>query len=159
MKAKDFMTPNPLTVQPEMAVNELARFFIDNQISGAPVVDNAGKLVGIVTESDLIEQNKNLHIPTVITLFEAVIYLENPRHMEEEIREMMASTVANLAKKEIVTVTEETEIHEIATLMSEKHTHLIPVVHQQTLVGIIGKADMIRALMRISQSTLSQENS
>lgn len=155
MKAKDFMTTDVLIVPPETTVKELASLFVDRQVSGAPVVDKNGKLVGIITEADLIEQNKNLHIPTVITLFEAVIYLENPRHMEDEIKEMMASTVADLAKKNVVTATEETDIHEIATLMSEKHVHLIPVMRGETVVGIIGKADMVRALMRMGESTLS----
>jgi CBS domain-containing protein len=155
MKARDFMTTDVLTVRPETTVKELASLFIDRQVSGAPVVDKDGKLVGIITEADLIEQNKNLHIPTVITLFEAVIYLENPRHMEDEIKEMMASTVADLAKKDVVTATEETDIHEVASLMSEKHVHLIPVVRGETVVGIIGKADMVRALMRMGESTLS----
>ncbi len=155
MLAKDFMIKDILTVRPEMTVKELARLFIEHQVSGAPVVDETGKLVGIITETDLIEQNKNLHIPTVITLFEAVIYLEDPRHMEEEIREMMASTVADLAKEKVVTVDEETDIHEVASIMSEKHAHLLPVMRGDTLVGIIGKADMIRALMRMGESTLS----
>jgi len=155
MKAKDFMTTDVLIVHPETTVRELASLFVDRQVSGAPVVDQNGKLVGIITEADLIEQNKNLHIPTVITLFEAVIYLENPRHMEEEIKEMMASTVADLAKKDVVTATEETDIHEVATLMSEKHVHLIPVMRGETVVGIIGKVDMVRALMRMGESTLS----
>lgn len=155
MKAKDFMVKDVLTVSPEMTVKELARLFIEREVSGAPVVDEAGKLVGIITETDLIEQNKNLHIPTVITLFEAVIYLENPKHMEEEIKEMMASTVSDLAKKKVVTADEETDIHEVATLMSERHVHLIPVMRDDTMVGIIGKADMIRALMQMGESTLS----
>ena len=155
MKAKDFMVKDVLTVSPEMTVKELARLFVERQVSGAPVVDEAGKLVGIITETDLIEQNKNLHIPTVITLFEAVIYLENPKHMEEEIKEMMASTVSDLARKKVVTADEETDIHQVATLMSEKHVHLIPVMRDDTLVGIIGKADMIRALMQMGESTLS----
>ncbi len=155
MKAKDFMVKDVLTVRPEMTVKELARLFVENQVSGAPVVDEAGKLVGIITETDLIEQNKNLHIPTVITLFEAVIYLENPKHMEEEIKDMMASTVKDLARKNVVTADEETDIHEVATLMSERHVHLIPVMRDDTLVGIIGKADMIRALMQMGESTLS----
>ena len=155
MKAKDFMVKDVLTVRPEMTVKELARLFVEHEVSGAPVVDEAGNLVGIITETDLIEQNKNLHIPTVITLFEAVIYLENPKHMEEEIKEMMASTVSDLARKKVVTADEETDIHEVATLMSEKHVHLIPVMRDDTMVGIIGKADMIRALMQMGESTLS----
>lgn len=155
MKAKDFMTTDVLTVRPDTTVKELATLFVDRQVSGAPVVGEDGKLVGIITEAELIEQNKNLHIPTVITLFEAVIYLENPRHMEEEIKEMMASTVADLVKKDVVTVTEDADIHDVATLMSEKHVHLIPVVREETVVGIIGKADMVRALMRMGESTLS----
>jgi CBS domain-containing protein len=153
MKASDFMTREVLTVKPDMTVKELACFLIEHQLSGAPVVDKGGKLLGIVTEADLIEQNKNLHIPTVITLFEAVIYLENPRHMEKEIKEMMASTVTDLARKKVVTVGEDADVHEVATIMSEKKVHLIPVLRGDELVGIIGKADMIRALTMMSEGS------
>ena len=67
--AKDIMTQNLITVKKDLPIKELSKIFIEHKINGIPVVDNNGKLIGIVTEEDLIDQNKNLHIPTVISLF------------------------------------------------------------------------------------------
>ncbi|HDL00686.1 MAG TPA: CBS domain-containing protein, partial [candidate division Zixibacteria bacterium] len=87
LKAKDIMTKDVVTIHPEATVEELARLLIEHKISGVPVVDNENKLVGIVTENDLIRKNKRFHIPTVIRLFDAYILLGSGK-AEEEIRKM-----------------------------------------------------------------------
>lgn len=73
MKAKEIMTTDVITVRPDTTVKDLAKLFAERHISSVPVVDNEGLLVGIVSESDLIEQDKNLHIPTVVSIFDWVI--------------------------------------------------------------------------------------
>ena len=70
--ARDIMTQNVLTVARDMAIKDLSKMFIDNRVNGFPVVDEEGAVVGIVTEKNLIEQNKNLHMPTVIALFDDI---------------------------------------------------------------------------------------
>lgn len=145
LKAKDIMTKEVVTVKPDATVEELARLLMHNKISGVPVTDDSKKLLGIVTENDLIRQNKRLHIPTVIRLFDAFILLGSGR-MEDEIKKMAATTVDDICVKKVVTVSEETALDEIATIMSEQHVHLLPVVKNNTVIGIIGKADMVRAM-------------
>jgi CBS-domain-containing membrane protein len=145
LKAKDIMTKEVITVGPGATVEELARILIDNKISGVPVVDEQKRLKGIVTENDLIRQNKRLHIPTVIRLFDAFILLGSER-MENEIRKMAATTVDEICTKEVVTITEETSLDEIATIMAEQHIHLLPVLRNDVVAGIVGKADMVRAM-------------
>ena len=147
MQARDIMTRDVVTVGPEMPVKDLARLLVERGISGAPVLDPSGVLVGIVTEKDLIERNKRLHLPTVISLFDAVIYLESERHFKEELRKMSAATVADIMTREVVTVTEETPLTEIATIMSERDKDLLPVVRDGKVVGSVGKADMVRAMV------------
>ncbi len=145
LKAKDIMTSDVLTVRPEATVEELARVLMEHRISGVPVVDDNRHLVGIVTENDLIRKNKRLHIPTVIRLFDAFILLGSGR-MEEEIKKMAATTVSEICTKKVVSITEETSLEEIATIMAEQHIHLLPVLRDGLVVGIVGKADMVKAM-------------
>jgi CBS domain-containing protein len=145
LKAKDIMTKDVITVRPDATVEDLARLLMEHNISGVPVVDDAKKIVGIVTENDLIRKNKRLHIPTVVRLFDAYILLGSSK-AEEEIKKMAATTVADIYTKEIVSINEETSLEEIATIMAEQHIHLLPVLSDNTVVGIVGKADVVRSM-------------
>lgn len=144
IKAKDIMTTDVITVSPDMSVEELGRLFIEKSISGAPVMDVHNKLIGIVTENDLIKQNKRLHIPTLLRLFDVLIPLEGFRSVEKEIKLMAASTVSEICSKKVISVSPETTLQDIATIMTEKGVHLIPVMSSDKLVGIIGKIDIIK---------------
>ena len=145
LKAKDIMTKEVITVKPETTIEELARLLMKQQISGAPVVDDKGKIVGVVTENDLISKNSRLHIPTILRLFDAYIPLGTSK-MESDIRKMAASTVEDICTKEIITVDEEASVEYIATIMTEKRIHILPVVREGKLVGIIGKKDLIKGI-------------
>ncbi len=144
IQAKDIMRTDVVTVTPEMTIEELGRLFIDKGISGAPVVDAEKRLVGIVTENDLIRQNKRFHIPTLIRIFDAMIPLETSSAVEKEIRTMSASRVSEICSKRVITVETGTSLQDIATIMAEKNVHLLPVMSQGRIVGIIGKMDVIR---------------
>lgn len=144
VKAKDIMKTGVVTVSPDTTVEELGRLFLEKGISGAPVVDKSGWLLGIVTENDLIRQNKRFHIPTLLRLFDAFIPLEGSSAIEEEIRRMSASKVSDICTKDVITVDPEASIQDIATIMSEKGVHLLPVLSSDRLVGIIGKIDVIK---------------
>ncbi|MEW6602916.1 MAG: CBS domain-containing protein [Nitrospirota bacterium] len=145
LTAKDIMTKNVITVRPEATVEELARLLMEHKISGVPVVDERNNITGIVTENDLIRKNKRLHIPTVIRLFDAYIMLGSGK-AEEEIKKMAATTVEEICTKEVVSIKEETSLEDIATIMAEQHIHLLPVLGGSTVVGIVGKADVVRAM-------------
>ncbi|HTZ18318.1 MAG TPA: CBS domain-containing protein [Dissulfurispiraceae bacterium] len=146
LKAKEIMTKDVITVLSSTTVEDLARVLVEHKISGTPVVDDKGDLVGIVTENDLIRKNKKFHIPTIVRLFDAYIMLESRSKIEQEIKEMAAVTVADIVRKDVVTVGEDTPVDEIATIMSEKGVHLVPVVKGTRIRGIIGKIDIIKGL-------------
>jgi CBS domain-containing protein len=145
--AADIMTTTVITVTTETSVQELAKILSDNNISGVPVVDDAGNLLGVVTENDLIDQTKKLHIPTVITLLDSVFYLENPDRMEKEMKKMAGTTVHDIYSSKPVIVNEKTTLDDIATIMAEKNIHTLPVVRNTKLIGIIGKKDIIKTLI------------
>jgi len=144
-KAKDIMTQNVLTVKTDTTIEELARILMNHGISGAPVVDDKGNLKGIVTENDLISKNSRLHIPTILRLFDAYIPLGTSR-LEDDIRRMTALTVDEICSTDVITVDEETSVDYIATLMTEKKIHLLPVLKGGIMVGIIGKKDLIKGV-------------
>ena len=146
LTAKDIMTKNVITVRAITTIEELARTLMEHKISGVPVVNDNGDLIGIVTENDLISQNKRLHIPTVMRLFDSFIMLESPGKIEKEIKKIAAITVNDIYTKEVITVTEDTPVQDIATIMSEKKVHLIPVVEGKKILGIIGKIDLIKGI-------------
>lgn len=148
IQAKDIMTRKVLTVKEDMTVEEVAKFLVEHRISGAPVVDESDKLKGIVTEADLIIRNKKVHIPTVVQLLEGVIYLESPKRFEEEMGRILGRKVSAVMTKEVVTITPNTYIEDIATLMSTERKCLLPVMEKNKIVGIVGKADVVRAIAK-----------
>jgi CBS domain-containing protein len=146
LTAKDIMTKKVITVKPETSIEELSALFVKHGISGAPVVDDAGGLFGVVTENDLISQNKRLHIPTVISFLDAAIYLESSKKFEQELKRMAATKVADICARKVITIAENTTVVDIATIMSEKQVHLLPVVKDGKVVGIVGKRDVVKAV-------------
>lgn len=145
--ASDIMTTDVVTVKKETPLKELAAILYQRHINGVPVVDDDGRLIGIICESDLIRKDRKLHIPTVFTLLDGLIFLERPKKMEEEIKRLGASVVEDLYSRDVITVEERAPIDEIATIMSEKKAYTIPVMDGGRIVGIIGKADLIRTLV------------
>ena len=146
LTAKDIMTQDVISVTKQTPVAELAKLLTSNNISGVPVVDEDGKVVAVVTESDLIDQSKKLHIPTVVTILDSVFYLENPDKMEAEMKKIAATKVAEICSGSPNTVSPDTRLDEIATVMAESNIHTLPVLDNGELVGIIGKKDIIKTL-------------
>lgn len=146
VRARDIMKKEVISVDPEMSVDELGRFFIEHDISGAPVIDSQGGLRGMVTEYDLISQSKKFHVPSILRIFDAIIPLKGSDAIEKEIKKMAASRVADICTKDVITIGEDTPIEEIATIMAEKHITLLPVVHDGKVVGVVGKHEVIRGV-------------
>lgn len=144
--AKDIMTKKVITVTPDSSVEKLSSLLVKNEISGVPVVDDSGALYGIVTDNDLIDRNKRLHIPTVVSFLDAAIYLESSKKFEQDVKRLTATRVGDICTRKVVTITEETSIVDIATIMSEKKIHLLPVVKAGKVTGIIGKRNVVQAV-------------
>ncbi len=147
LTAKDIMTKDVVSVQNETSVADLARLLTENNISGAPVVDSDGQVIAIVTESDLIEGTKKLHIPTVLTILDSFLYLESPAKMEVEMKKIAATKVGDICTPLVKSISPDTSLDEIATVMAEKNIHTLPVLDKDKLVGVIGKKDIIKTLI------------
>ena len=144
--AEEIMTRKVVTVNKNLSIKELSKLFIENRFNGIPVTDDDNNVIGVVTQGDLIEQNKNLHIPTVIALFDAVLFLDSEKKFESDVKKLTGTTVEDISHKNAISVGLKTDINEITTLMAEKDIHTLPVLDEGKLVGIIGKSDVIRAM-------------
>ena len=146
--ARDIMTTNVITVMANSPIKELATILLDNNISGVPVLEEDGSLYGIATESDLIFQNKRLHVPPVITILDSFLFLDNPDRMEQELKKIAGATVKDICSESIVTISPDTPLDEIATIMTDQKIHTLPVLGEQgEMEGIVGKKDIIRTIL------------
>jgi CBS domain-containing protein len=156
MRAKDVMTTDVITVDPDTTVQALAALLAERGISGAPVVDSSGRLVGIVSEGDLLHRTE---------IGTARRHRERRRswwldHFASDLaREYIKShgpTVKDLMTPDVVTVTEDTDLGEVATLLEAKRIKRVPVMRDGRVVGIISRANLVRALGATRGSAASE---
>ncbi len=144
--AGDIMTTQIHTVHRDTEIKTLAKLFIDHNVNAMPVVDDDGGLVGIVSQTDLVEQDKPLHIPTVISLFDWVLYLESPKKFIEEVRKVTARRVGEICSQDVVTCSPDTPVSSVASLMVDNKAHLVPVLDGGRMVGVVARLDIIRSM-------------
>ncbi|MBF0613058.1 MAG: CBS domain-containing protein [Magnetococcales bacterium] len=148
MKAKDIMTREVISAGPECPVHTLAKLMTEHAISGIPILEE-GVLVGIVTEGDLVDRVKRVHLPTIITILDVVFPIMGERQYEDDLRKMGAATARDIMTSKVFTVDEEASMTDVATILSERHITLLPVMRAgEELVGVIGKRDIIRAMLQ-----------
>jgi len=148
MQVRDIMTSTVITLTPDMGIVEAAKILMDNNINGAPVLDEQGALVGILCRDDLISQQKKLPLPSYFIVLDGIIPLISPKHLEKEIDKITATNVEHAMTVKPVTVNPDTDIDVVASLMVDKKIHTIPVVDANgNLVGIVGKEDILRTLI------------
>lgn len=143
LRAKDIMDRTPRTVDPNLAVKELADLLLNERLDGVCVCEG-GRLMGVVTAMDLIFQEKPVHLPSFFLFLDAMIPLESRRHAEQEFRKITGARVADIMTTEPRTVDPDTPLDEIARLMVDEHFTLVPVVEGDRLVGVIDKPAMLR---------------
>jgi len=146
LKARDIMTREIISVTLDTSLKELAQKFVTTRVSSMPVVDDDGTLQGIVSETDLVEQQKPLHIPTVMAIFDGVFYLDSEKQFQREVDRVTAQTVGELCSRNPVTCSPEATTREIAGLMSTHKAHLVPVLEEGKMVGVVARLDLIRAM-------------
>ncbi len=147
MKVKDIMTNNVVTCDVTTPVNEVANKLVDNHITGMPVLDGE-KIVGIITEADLIMQKARIHIPQYIQILDSYLYLEDPSEVETELKKITGMTAKEVMTAKPVTISSKDSVSDLATLIEENHINPIPVVDNDKLVGIVSRADIVKLLAR-----------
>ncbi|HQW37438.1 MAG TPA: CBS domain-containing protein [Usitatibacteraceae bacterium] len=148
MQAKDVMTSPVVTVSPEATVTEVAKLLLGRHISAAPVVDEAGHLLGIVSEGDLMrrpEAGTERHRSWWLTLISDA---------QDEARDYLKTHglhARDVMTRNVLTVDEETSLHDIASLLEKERIKRVPVVRDGKVVGIVSRANLLQALVAQSR--------
>ncbi|MFH1889184.1 MAG: CBS domain-containing protein [Candidatus Omnitrophota bacterium] len=143
MKVKEIMSKEVTSISPETAVNEALGLLQKMQISGLPVIDENGKLVGMFTEKDIL----SYILPSYIEKVGRFIYEENPKSVRKKFMELNKIKIAQLMRKEVITTTEDTTLCEASRIMLTKKTRRIPVVDKTgKVLGIVARCDILKAL-------------
>ena len=148
LTAKDIMTRDPLTTGLQTDISDAAAILLKNDINGLPVMDEDGKLVGILCQSDLVSLQKKFPLPSVFTFLDGFLPLSSMSAMEREIQKISASTVEDAMTPSPVTVDVETPVDEIAGLMVDKKFHSLPVREDGKLVGMVGMKDVLKTVVK-----------
>lgn len=147
LKAKDIMTPDPVTLNPETDIRTAVAVLIEKKVNGAPVVDASGKVVGVLCQSDLVAQQKRVTMPSLLSVLDGFIALSSREDFERELKKIAASRVAEAMTPDPVVVSPDTPIDEIATAMVNEKLYTLPVVDSGRLVGVVGKEDILKTLL------------
>jgi len=147
LKARDIMTKDVVTVTADTEITQAAKLLLENHFNGLPVVDDRGKLIGIICQDDLIVQQKRLPLPSLFTFFDGLIPLTSYRSLEKEVEKIVATNVAQAMTSDPITIDPDANLEDIATLMVNNNIHTLPVLEAGRLVGIIGKEDILRTIM------------
>lgn len=145
----DIMTRDPVTVKPETALKDAIKILVNHNISGLPVVDNQDKLVGVVSESDILWQETGVETPLYITLLDSIIYLQNPARHEREVHKALGQTVGEVMSDRPITITAQKSVKTAAQLMHDRRVRRLPVVNEESgkLIGVITRSDIVRSMI------------
>jgi CBS domain-containing protein len=144
----EIMDSAPVTVSPDDDVERVIRLLREHELPGVPVVEDGDRLVGIVTENDLVlrEDNADLHLPHYFELFGGVVFLEPLKHLEEKLRKAFATKVREMMTADVLTIAPTASVHEAARLISSSGHNRLPVTEDGRLVGVVTRVDVLAAL-------------
>ena len=151
MKASDVMVTDVITVTPESDVREVATLLLTNHISAAPVVDAAGRLVGVISEGDLV---RRAEAGTAHQHSWWLRMLMGRELMAGEFLREHSRRVGDLMTREVVSAAPDTPVADIATLLERHRIKRVPVVKDGRIVGIVSRANLIQALATFRRDAL-----
>lgn len=146
-KAKDFMTKYVFSVPPDITVHELIRLFVSHPMSAVPVTGEDNKLLGIVSEGDLLYKKVRPYIPQYIDVLGGSVYYCGYGRYEKSFRKLLATRADEIMTKDVRCVTPETDMETITSLMIDEHLKTVPVVdNKNRLVGIVTRHDILSVI-------------
>src|SRR5262249_49739783 len=144
MNASHVMSHPVVSIRPDASILEAAQLMLEHKVSGLPVIDASGDLVGIVTEGDFLRREE---IGSQTRRPRWLEFFTTPGRLAGEYVHASGRNVRDVMSSEVRTVTEETELPEVARLMREHGIKRLPVVRGKEVLGIVTRADLLRAVM------------
>lgn len=143
----DAMSRDPIVVRPETPLNEAIKILAERRISGLPVVDDAGQVVGIISETDLMWQETGVTPPPYIMFLDSVIYLKNPAQYERDVHKALGQTVGEVMTSDPITISPDKPLKDAAQIMHEREVRRLPVLDAKGhVIGILTRGDIIRSM-------------
>ncbi|HXZ06725.1 MAG TPA: CBS domain-containing protein [Paraburkholderia sp.] len=154
MQASDVMSTAVISLKPEMTVREAAQLFVEKGISGAPVIDEAGQPVGMVSEGDLIHRaeldTEKPHRSRWLDLFSV-------KHDANDYIKSHGQKVGDVMTTEVIAVDEATPLGKIADIMETRRIKRVPVLRAGRIVGIVSRANLVQALASVPEELEPEE--
>lgn len=147
MQARDVMTSPVITAKPTDKVTDIAQVLLDRRISALPVLDETGRLVGIISEGDLLHR---VEAGTERRRSWLLSALTDSETLAAEYVRSHGSTVADLMQRDVITAAPDTPLREIAALLEKHGIKRVPIVEGGQLVGIVSRSNLIQAVARPS---------
>ena len=146
-RAKDIMTTDVIVANKNDIIANVANLLIKEKIGGLPVVDEENKVVGIISETDIMKKESHVDSPMMLNFIQGIIFLDDMKKFEDEMRAIAAYKVEDLMSKDIITVNENDTFDYVANVMINKSINRVPVVDENNfLKGIICRYDIIKAM-------------
>lgn len=146
-RVADIMERDVVTIGPDATVHDLVLLLQAKDLGGVPVVEGDGRLVGIVTEGDLVIEDADVRLPHYFGLFGNLVYLGGQKKFEERLNKMVGNAVRDVMTTEVVTVTADEPVRAAANIMVDKKVNRVPVVDDEGhLIGIVARHDIIRMM-------------
>ena len=146
---REVMTTDVLTFKKEDKVQAAAEAMAARSIGGAPVVDDANRVVGMLRDDDLIVSDVRLHMPTVISVLGAYLELPSSAHrFDEEVRKAVGASVGDVMTPNPETCSEDDTVEQVATALHEHDVSRLPVVRDGNLVGIVSRGDILKEIVK-----------
>ena len=144
----DIMERDVVTVAPDDDIESVIRLLRERELPGVPVVNEGGRCVGIITDSDLVlrDSDADLHLPYHLDLFGGMVFLEPFKHYEERLKKAYASKASDMMTEDPLTVAPNADVAEAARLIAEHGHNRLPVVEHGQLVGVVTRLDVLEAL-------------
>lgn len=141
------MTSNPVVVKPQAPLNEAIKIMAERRISGLPVVGDDDRLIGIISETDLMWQETGVTPPAYIMFLDSVIYLQNPATYERDLHKALGQTVGEVMSKTPIAIAADKALKEAAQLLHDRDVRRLPVVDSNNqVIGILTRGDIVRAM-------------
>jgi len=146
-RAKDIMTTDVIVANKNDIIANVANLLIKEKIGGLPVVDEENKVVGIISETDIMKKESHVDSPRMLNFLQGLIFLDDLKRFEDEMRAIAAYKVEDLMSKDIIKVNENDTFDYVANIMINKSINRVPVVDKDNfLKGIICRYDIIKAM-------------
>ena len=144
---KEVMTLEPVAVKRSDSVETVLKLLEEKHISGLPVVDDEGQVVGVVSEADLLFKEKPIRMPLYLTFLDSIIYLEPLDKFKQQLQKSLGIFVADVMTSKPITIFPNAPVSKAAELMLAKSINRLPVVDETAkLVGIVTRNDLLKAL-------------